>query len=66
MMPGLDGPGLAELIRKLPIRRLPKLVLWSAIDEDRLRRIGRDSGLQVMSKTLPPTQVVALLEKLRE
>jgi DNA-binding response OmpR family regulator len=66
MMPGLDGPGLAELIRRLPLGKPPKIVLWSAIDEDRLRSLGRETGLQVLSKTLAPTQVVAQLEKLRQ
>jgi DNA-binding response OmpR family regulator len=64
MMPGLEGPALAALINNLPLKRRPQIVLWSAMDEDQLRRVGVESGLPTLLKTTPPSQLVTRLEKL--
>ncbi len=64
MMPGLEGPALADLINNLPLKKKPHIVLWSAMDEDRLRKIGLHSGLPTIHKTTPPTELAARLEKI--
>jgi two-component system phosphate regulon response regulator OmpR len=63
MMPGLNGLALAEVIRALPIERQPRIVLWSAMEPDQLRRAGRDSALPTISKTVAPSQIVVELER---
>jgi two-component system OmpR family response regulator len=64
MMPGLEGPALATLIQNLPLKNRPQIVLWSAMDEDRLRQTGLEAGLPTLPKTMPPTELAARLEKL--
>jgi DNA-binding response OmpR family regulator len=64
MMPGLEGPALADLINNLPLKKKPQMVLWSAMDEDRLRKIGLQAGLPTILKTTSPTEVAARLEKI--
>ncbi len=64
MMPGLEGPQLAALIQNLPLKKRPQIVLWSAMDEDRLRKTGLESGLPTLPKTMPPTELAAKLEKM--
>jgi DNA-binding response OmpR family regulator len=64
MMPGLEGPQLATLIHNLPLKKRPQIVLWSAMDEDRLRKTGLEAGLPTLPKTMPPTELAARLEKL--
>ena len=44
MMPGLDGPSLVELIRSDPELARTRVVLWSALDRDELRRRGAACG----------------------
>ena len=64
MMPGLDGPHLAALLGQLKLARRPQLVLWSAMDETRLRAVGLEAGLPTLSKSLHPSQLVAKLTKM--
>src|SRR4051794_20675986 len=64
MMPGLEGPQLAALILNLPLKKRPQIVLWSAMDEDRLRKTGLEAGLPTLPKTMPPTELASRLEKL--
>ena len=64
MMPGLEGPALATLIYNLPLKKRPQIVLWSAMDEDRLRKTGLESGLPTLPKTMPPTELASKLEKM--
>jgi DNA-binding response OmpR family regulator len=64
MMPGLEGPALATLIHNLPLKKRPQIVLWSAMDEDRLRKTGLQAGLPTLPKTMPPTELAARLEKM--
>jgi DNA-binding response OmpR family regulator len=64
MMPGLTGPALAEVIRQLELSRRPQLVLWSAMDDDKLRQTSLETALPTLSKTLHPTKIIAELEKL--
>jgi DNA-binding response OmpR family regulator len=64
MMPGLEGPALADLINNLPLKKRPQIVLWSAMDEDRLRKIGLQAGLPTLLKTTSPTQLASKLEKM--
>src|SRR3954462_6896014 len=59
MMPGLEGPALADLIHNLPLKKKPHIVLWSAMDEDRLRKIGMQSGLPTLLKTTSPNELAA-------
>jgi DNA-binding response OmpR family regulator len=64
MMPGLEGPALADLIHNLPLKKKPQIVLWSAMDEDRLRKIGFQAGLPTMLKTTSPVELAGRLEKI--
>ena len=64
MMPGLDGPALSEVLRNLPLKKRPYIVLWSAMDADKLRKIGLESGLPTLQKATPPLELAARLEKL--
>ena len=64
MMPGLEGPQLATLIHNLPLTRRPQIVLWSAMDEDQLRKTGLEAGLPTLPKTMPPTELATRLEKM--
>jgi DNA-binding response OmpR family regulator len=64
LMPGLEGPQLAELIGNLPLKKRPPVVLWSAMDADQLRKTGVRAGLPTVSKMMAPTDLVARLEKL--
>src|SRR4051812_45429735 len=61
MMPGLEGPALATLINNLPLKKRPQIVLWSAMDEDRLRKTGLEAGLPTLPKTMPPTELATRL-----
>jgi DNA-binding response OmpR family regulator len=64
MMPGLTGTSLAAIIAKLDLTSPPKLILWSAMDDDLLASAASDSGLPTISKALRPTEIAARIEKL--
>jgi DNA-binding response OmpR family regulator len=65
MMPGLGGPALATLISKLELQRKPKLILWSAIDDDALRVAARDAGgVATLSKGMRASEIAAAIERL--
>jgi CheY-like chemotaxis protein len=62
MMPGLSGASLAELIGKLNIAYVPKMVLWSAMDPDQLADEGTRLGIPVVSKALRPSALIDAIE----
>jgi two-component system OmpR family response regulator len=65
MMPGLGGPALVMLISKLELQRRPKLILWSAIDDDALRVAGREAGgVATLSKGLRASEIAIAIERL--
>lgn len=64
MMPGLSGGELADTIRGLDVTPAPKLVLWSAMDEDQLLDEGVRLGVPVVSKAQRPSRLVDVIEKL--
>lgn len=43
-MPGLRGDKIAELLTKNPSRRVPKLILYSSLDEEELRAAAQRCG----------------------
>jgi hypothetical protein len=64
-MPGLSGPQLAALIGKLELSPMPAIVLWSALDDQSLRRAGEEAGgLPTISKSMRPSAVALQLEAL--
>ncbi len=65
MMPGLGGAALATLIAKLELPRLPRLVLWSAMDDQALADAGREAGgLPTVSKAMRASEIAAAIERL--
>jgi DNA-binding response OmpR family regulator len=64
MMPGLTGTGLAALISKLELTPPPKVILWSAMDDEMLHRAGVDAGLPTISKTLRPSEIAREIERI--
>jgi CheY-like chemotaxis protein len=63
MMPALDGVTLSALLEKTLGEPRPKVLLWSAADEDELRRIHHDSGLPTLSKKEPIDKILQVLEE---
>jgi DNA-binding response OmpR family regulator len=63
-MPGLSGPQLAQLIADLPRTQRPQLALWSALDDDALRRLGAETGLPCISKARGVYEIVDAIEAL--
>ena len=65
MMPGLGGPALVTLIGKLELQRRPKLILWSAIDDDALRVAAREAGgVATLSKGMRASEFATAIERL--
>jgi DNA-binding response OmpR family regulator len=65
MMPGLGGPALATLISKLELPRPPKIILWSAIDDEALAQAGREAGgVATLSKAMRASEVAAAIERI--
>lgn len=65
MMPGLGGTSLAALIGRLDLPRPPRVVLWSAIDDQALAEAGREAGgLPTVSKAMRASEIAAALERL--
>ena len=62
MMPALDGVTLSALLAKTLGEPRPKVLLWSAADEDELRRIHDESGLPTLSKKEPIDKILQVLE----
>ena len=50
MMPAIGGTTLATFLRKLtPMENVP-IILYSAMDEEKLRALARQNGLEYVSK----------------
>lgn len=65
MMPGLDGTSLAGALRQLQLARPPRLVLWSAMDDQALADAARAAGgLATISKAMRATEIAAAIERL--
>jgi DNA-binding response OmpR family regulator len=64
MMPGLGGTALASLIARLELPRAPRLVLWSAMDDDALERAGREAGgVPTISKARRASEIALAIER---
>jgi DNA-binding response OmpR family regulator len=66
MMPGLSGAALAEIIARVDVPVPPKIVLWSAMEDEQLAETGKRLGLPVVSKTARPSTLLETIEKLFE
>jgi CheY-like chemotaxis protein len=65
MMPGLGGAGLASLIAKLELPKPPKLVLWSAMDDQALAEAALEAGgLPFISKAKRASDIANEIEAL--
>ncbi len=64
MMPGLSGGALAELIKRMDLPTPPKIVLWSAMEDEQLASEGQRLGLPVVSKSTRPSVLVEMIERL--
>ena len=65
MMPGLGGSALAALIARLELPTPPRVVLWSAMDDQALADAGREAGgLPTVSKAMRASEIAAALERL--
>jgi CheY-like chemotaxis protein len=65
MMPGLGGAALANLLHKLDLPHPPKLILWSAMDDEALAEAGRDAGgIATVSKAMRASEIAAAIERL--
>ncbi len=65
MMPGLGGAALASLIAKLELPRPPKLVLWSAMDDQALAEAAREAGgVPYISKGKRASEIALEIERL--
>ena len=67
MMPGLGGTTLASLIAKLdlPTPQRPKVILWSAVDDDALAAASREAGgVATVSKAMRASEIAAAIERL--
>jgi hypothetical protein len=60
----ITGTGLAALIGKLDLTAPPRLILWSAMDDEMLRRAGLDAGVPTISKALRPSEIALEIERL--
>lgn len=65
MMPGLGGAALATLIAKLELPKLPRLILWSAVDDDALRAASREAGgVPTVSKAMRASEIATAIERI--
>ena len=64
MMPGLSGATLAEIIGRLDLPTMPKIVLWSAMADHLLADEGTRLGVPYVSKGERPSVLVETIEKL--
>jgi DNA-binding response OmpR family regulator len=63
MMPGLQGTSLAEIMLKTELKARPVIVLYSAMPDDELRKEAQRIGVQWVSKTKGPGEIVAHIER---
>jgi CheY-like chemotaxis protein len=65
MMPGLGGAALANIIARLTLQSPPKLLLWSAMDDQALRQAADDAGgVPTISKAMRASEIAAEIERL--
>jgi two-component system OmpR family response regulator len=65
MMPGLGGTSLASLIARLDLPLRPKVILWSAVDDEALAQASRDAGgVATVSKAMRATDIAAAIERI--
>lgn len=64
MMPGLSGSTLAEIIGRLELPVVPKIVLWSAMADHLLADEGIRLGVPYVSKGERPSVLVETIERL--
>jgi DNA-binding response OmpR family regulator len=65
MMPGLGGTALALLIGRLELPRTPRLILWSAVDDDALRAASREAGgVATVSKAMRASEIATAIERI--
>lgn len=65
MMPGLGGASLASVIARLELARPPRVILWSAMDDQALAEAGREAGgLPTVSKAMRASEIAAAIERL--
>ena len=62
MMPALDGVTLSALLERVMGEPRPKVLLWSAADDDELRKISAEAHLPTLSKKEPIDRILAALE----
>ena len=64
MMPGLGGGSLASLVGKIDVEPRPRVILWSAMDEEALARTGRQAGgVPTISKAMRASEIAAAIER---
>jgi len=67
MMPGLDGASVTQLVRADPELAGTKVLLYSAMEEDRLAAKAAECGADGhVAKTAGPLAVVRAVERLLE
>jgi two-component system OmpR family response regulator len=65
MMPGLGGTTLASLIAKLDLPQRPKIILWSAVDDDALAAASREAGgVATVSKAMRASEIATAIERI--
>lgn len=64
MMPGLSGAALAEIIGRLDVPSPPKIVLWSAMEDQQLAEEGARLGVEVVSKAARTSVLLATIDRL--
>jgi DNA-binding response OmpR family regulator len=64
MMPGLGGGSLAALVAKIDVEPRPRVVLWSAMDDEQLHKTARQAGgLRAISKAMRASEIAAEIER---
>jgi CheY-like chemotaxis protein len=62
MMPALDGVQLSAVLQRVLSEPQPRVFLWSAADDDELRKMAAESRLPTFSKKDPIDRIVEALE----
>jgi two-component system OmpR family response regulator len=67
MMPGLGGSALASIIAKLELPHVPKVLLWSAMDDVALADAAKEAGgLPWVSKAMRASDIAAEIERIAQ
>lgn len=65
MMPGLSGASLASVIARLELEAPPRVILWSAMDDQALAEAAREAGgLPTVSKAMRASEIAAAIERI--